>query len=331
MLDVRRRHFIKLLGGAAAAWPLAARAQQPAMPIIGFLSNAWPDRYAHRLRPFHQGLREAGYVEGQNIEIDYRWAEGRNDRLPALAAELVRRSVAVIAAAGGTPSAQAAKAATASIPIVFSVAVDPVMAGLVASLRRPGGNLTGVVNLNEETGPKRLEVLHELLPAVTDFAVLVDQTAPALSDPFVRGLETAASRLALKLHVLRASSERDFEGVFASLVQLRAGALIIGPSTLFNVQSEELAALTIRHGVPTIYQYRRFVAAGGLLSYGSDEAEYYRLVGALVARILKGDKPADLPVEQVTKVELLINLKTARALGVTVPLPLLGRADEVIE
>jgi putative tryptophan/tyrosine transport system substrate-binding protein len=327
---MRRREFITLLGGAAG-WPLAARAQQPAMPLIGFLSNASPDLYAPRLRTFRQGLMGAGYVEGQNVEIDYRWAEGHNDKLPELAAQLVQRPVAVIAAAGGTPSALAAKAATTTIPIVFAVAIDPVGAGLVVSLRRPGGNLTGVVNLNEEVGPKRLEVLHELLPTVTDFAALVDQTVPALSEPFVRDLQAAARTLGLRLHVLPAGSERDFEGVFASLVQLHAGALIIGPSTIFNAQSEQLAALTLRYAVPTVYQYRRFVVAGGLLSYGSDETEFYHLVGAFVGRILKGDKPADLPVQQSTKVELIINMKTAKALGLTFPLTLLGRADDVIE
>jgi putative ABC transport system substrate-binding protein len=328
---MRRRDFISLVGGSVVAWPLAAGAQQQTMPVIGFLSNASPDLYAPRLRTFRQGLTEAGYVEGQNVEIDYRWAEQHNERLPELAAQLVQRPVAVIVAAGGTPSALAAKAATTTIPIVFGVAIDPVGAGLVVSLRRPGGNLTGVVNLNEEVGPKRLEVLHELLPTVTDFAALVDGTVPALSEPFVRDLQAAARTLRLTLHVLPAGSERDFEGVFASLVQLHAGALIIGPSTIFNAQSEQLAAVTLRHAVPTVYQYRRFVAAGGLLSYGSDETEFYHLVGAFVGRILKGDKPADLPVQEVTKVELIINLKTARAFGITVPLPLLGRADEVIE
>jgi putative tryptophan/tyrosine transport system substrate-binding protein len=329
-IHIQRRDFITLLGGVAA-WPLVARAQQPAMPLIGFLSNASPDLYAPRLRTFRQGLMGAGYVEGQNVEIDYRWAEGHNDKLPELAAQLVQRPVAVIAAAGGTPSALAAKAATTTIPIVFAVAIDPVGAGLVVSLRRPGGNLTGVVNLNEEVGPKRLEVLHELLPTVTDFAALVDQTVPALSEPFVRDLQAAARTLGLRLHVLPAGSERDFEGVFASLVQLHAGALIIGPSTIFNAQSEQLAALTLRYAVPTVYQYRRFVVAGGLLSYGSDETEFYHLVGAFVGRILKGDKPADLPVQQSTKVELIINMKTAKALGLTFPLTLLGRADDVIE
>jgi putative tryptophan/tyrosine transport system substrate-binding protein len=330
---MRRRDFITLLGGAAAPclWPLRLSAQQSAMPLIGFLSNASPDLYAHRLHTFHEGLKEVGYVEGQNVEIEYRWAQGRNDRLPALAAQLVRRPVAVIAAAGGTPSALAAKAATTSIPIVFAVGVDPVDAGLVASLSRPGGNLTGVANLNEEVGPKRLELLHELLPTATDFAALIDQTAPTVSTPFVRDLQTAAGTLGLRLHVLQASSERDFETVFASLVQLRASALVIAPSTIFNVRSEQLAALTFRHTVPAIYQYRRFVAAGGLLSYGSDEAEMYHQVGIYVGRILKGADPASLPVQQATKVELLLNLRTARAFGITIPLSMLGRADEVIE
>ena len=284
---MKRREFIALVGSGVAGWPLAARAQQPAMPIIGFLSNALPDLYAYRLRMFHQGLAEGGYVEGQNVEIDYRWAEGRNDRLPELAAQLVQRRVAVIAAAGGTPSALAAKAATTTIPIVFALAVDPVKSGLVASLRLPGGNLTGVVNLNEEIGPKRLEVLHEVLPMVTDFAVLVDQTIPAVSVPFARDLQAAAGALGLRVHILQARSESDFEGVFANLAQLRTGALIIGPSTLFNVHSGQLAALTLRHAVPAIYQYHRFVAAGGLLSYGSDETEYYHLFGAFVAKFSK--------------------------------------------
>jgi putative ABC transport system substrate-binding protein len=331
MLDVRRREFITLLGGAAAGWPLAARAQQPAIPIIGFLSNASPDLYEHRLRPFRQGLREIGYVEGQNAEIEYRWAEGHNERLPALAAQLVQRQVTVIAAAGGTPSALAAKAATATIPIVFGVAVDPVEVGLVASLSRPGGNLTGVTNLNEEVGPKRLELLHELLPTATAIAVLVNPTSRALSEAFARNLRAAAGTLGLKLHVLHASSEADFDTVFASLAELRTGGLIIGPDVFFNERSEQLGALTLRHAMPAVFQYHRFAAAGGLMSYGSSEADYYRLVGMYVGRVLKGEKPADLPVQQATKVELIINLKTARALGLTVPLALLGRADEVIE
>jgi putative ABC transport system substrate-binding protein len=328
---IRRRTFLATLGGVAVAWPLAARAQQPAMPVIGFLSNASLDLYLDRLRTFRHELKEAGYVEGQNVEIDHRWAEGRNDRLPALAAQLVDRHVGVIVAAGGTPSALAAKAATTTIPIVFGVAVDPVEVGLVASLNRPGGNVTGVTNLNAEVGPKRLELLHELLPAATSMAVLIDPASPPLVEAFARGLEAAARTLSLNLHFLQASSEGDFDAVFARLAQLRAAALVIGPSALFSGRSEQLAALTLRHRVPAVFQYRHFAAAGGLLSYGSSETEYYRLVGKYAGRILKGEKPADLPVQQSTKVELIINLKSARALGLTVPLPLLGRADEVIE
>jgi putative ABC transport system substrate-binding protein len=327
---VRRREFITLLGGAAAAWPLAARAQ-PAMPVIGFLSNASPDAYAIRLRAFRQGLKEAGYVEGQNVEIEYRWAEGHNSRLPALAAELVRRQVAVMVAAGGTPAAVVAKAATATIPIVFGVAVDPVETGLVTSLNRPGGNLTGVTNLNVEVGPKRLELVHELLPTATIIAVLVNPTSPNIAELFSRTMQQAARALGLQLHILHASTDRDFDAVFESVLQLRAGALVISPDVFFTARREQLAALSLHHAVPAIYQYRPFAAAGGLMSYGSDETEYYRLVGIYAGRVLKGEKPADLPVVQSTKVELIINLKTAEALGITIPLPLIGRADEVIE
>jgi putative ABC transport system substrate-binding protein len=328
---MRRRDFITLLGGAAFVWPLAARAQQPAIPVVGFLSTASPDSYAIRLRAFRQGLKDAGYVEGQNVAIEYRWAEGQNNRLPVLAAELVHRQVDLIVAGGGTPSAVAAKAATAAIPIVFEVATDPVKIGFVARLDKPGGNLTGVANLNVEIGPKRLELMHELLPSVTVVAVLVNPANPALFEPFVRSLQTAASGLRLDLHVVNASTERDLDTVFAALVQLRAGALVIGPDNFFNSHIEQIAALAIGHAVPAVYQYRPFVEAGGLLSYGSDEAETYRQVGIYAGRILKGEKPADLPVVQSTKVELIINLKTAKALGLTIPLPLLGRADEVIE
>ena len=330
-IGIGRRELIAALGGAAVAWPLAAHAQRSALPVIGFLGTASLDQYAIRLRAFHAGLKEAGYIEGQNVAIEYRWAEGQNDRLPLLAAELVHRQVDVIIAGGGTPAAVAAKAATAIIPIVFEVATDPVKIGFVASLDRPGGNLTGVANLNVEIGPKRLELMHELLPSVTVIAVLVNPANPFLSEPFVRGLQAAASRLGLELHVLDASTERDFDTVFATLIQLRAGALVIGPDVFFNSHIEQIAALAIGHALPAVYQYRPFVEAGGLLSYGSDEADTYHQVGIYASRILKGEKPADLPVVQSAKVELIINLKTAKALGLTIPLPLLGRADEVIE
>ena len=311
---------------------MAARGaeQQPALPVIGFLSSASPDLYANRLRAFRQGLKEAGYVEGQNVAIEYRWAEGQNDRLPALAAELVQRHVDVIAAAGGTPSAVAAKAATATIPVVFGVAVDPVKIGLVASLNRPGGNLTGITNLNVEVGPKRLELMRELIPAATNIAVLVNPTSP-IAEPFARAMQAAARTLGQQVYVLQASAEQDFDKVFADLVRMRAGALVISPDVFFNTKIEQLAVLSLRHAVPAIFQYREFAAAGGLISYGSDETEYYRLIGIYAGRILKGEKPADLPVVQSTKVEMILNLKTAKALGITVPLPLLGRADEVIE
>jgi putative ABC transport system substrate-binding protein len=328
---MRRRDFISLIGGAAAVWPVAARAQQPTIPVIGFLGSASPNVYAIRLRAFHQGLKEAGYVEGQNVEVDYRWAEDKNDRLPVLAAELVQRQAAVIVAAGGTPSALAAQAATATIPIVFEVAVDPVKVGLVASLSRPGGNLTGVTNLNVEVAPKRLELLRELLPTATIIGVLVNPTGPSLAESFLRALQPAAHALGLQLHVLHASTDRDFDTVFANLVQLRADALVISTDVFFNTRSEQLAALSLRHAVPAIAIYRPFAAAGGLMSYGASETDNYRLVGFYVGKILKGEKAANLPVVQSMKVELIINLKTAKALGLNVPNTLVGRADEVIE
>jgi putative ABC transport system substrate-binding protein len=328
---MRRRDFIALVGSAAATWPLAARAQQSPLPVIGFLGGTSPEAYADRLRAFRQGLKEAGYVEGRNVETEYLWAQGGNDRLPALAAQLVRRQVAVIVAAGGTPSALAAKVATATIPIVFGVAVDPVELGFVASLNRPGGNLTGVTNLNVEVGPKRLELMRELLPSATLIAVLVNPTNPTIGEPFVRDLRVAASTLRLKLHVLHASTERDFDMVFATLVQLGADALVISPDQFLTSRIEQLARLTLRRGIPAISHLRQFTAAGGLMSYGSSETEYYRPVGIYTGRILNGEKPADLPVQRSSKVELIINLKTARTLGLTFSLPLLGRADEVIE
>src|SRR5258708_18138179 len=298
---MKRRDFIRLLGGAAVTWPLAARAQQPTMPVVGFLGGRSPEVYAERMRGFGEGLKEAGYVEGRNVEIEYLWAEGRNDRLPALATELVRRQVAVIVAAGGTPSALAAKAATATIPVLFGVGVEPVELGLVASLNRPGGKLTGVTNLNVEVGPKRVELLHELLPSATLIAVLVNPTNPTIGEPFVRDLEAAARTLGLKLHVLHASTERDFDTVFATLVQLRAAALVISPDQFLTSRIEQLARLTIGHGIPAISQLRQFTAAGGLMSYGSSETEYYRPLGIYAGRILRGEKPADLPGQRSSK------------------------------
>jgi putative tryptophan/tyrosine transport system substrate-binding protein len=325
---VRRREFISLLGGAAA-WPLAARAQ-PVMPVIGILAVASAEANALRMRAFREALGAAGYVDGQNVQIKYRWAEAPG-RLPELAAQLVREQIAVLVAAGGTASALAAKAATATIPIVFGIGSDPVQIGLVASLNRPGGNATGATSINVELGPKRLELMHELLPSVSIMALLVNPTTPTLAEPSTRIAQAAAQALGLELHVLQARSEHDFDPTFAKLVELRAGALVIAPDQVFTAHSNRLAELALQHALPAIYEFRQFVAAGGLISYGSSETEYYRLVGHYVGRVLKGDKPADLPVQQATKVELFINLKTANRFGITVPLPLSGRADELIE
>jgi putative tryptophan/tyrosine transport system substrate-binding protein len=325
--QLKRREFITLLGGAAT-WPVMARAQQPSVPVVGFLSSASPDTYSGRVHAFHQGLSENGYVEGRNVAIEFRWAESQNDRLPALVADLVRRPVSVLFADG--PSAQQAKAATTTIPIVFSVGFDPVQLKLVASMNRPGGNVTGVTSLNAEVGPKRLELLHELVPAVTIIAALINPIRPT-AEAETRDLQAAARTLGLQLHVLSASTDRGLDTAFATLVQLRAGALMISGDAFFNRQSERLATEALRHSVPTIFQNREFAAAGGLMSYGGNQAEEFRTAGIYIGRILKGERPADLPVQQVTKVELIINMKTAKALGLTVPLALLTRADEVIE
>jgi putative ABC transport system substrate-binding protein len=324
-----RRTFIGRVGGGLLAASLAARAQQPAIPVIGFLNSRAADDDPHLLAAFRQGLKEVGYVEGQNVAIEYRFAEGHDDRLPALATDLVRRHVAVIAANG--LAAQAAKAATATIPIVFTAGFDPVEVGLVASMSRPGGNITGVSILDVELGPKRLELLHAFVPTATSIALLVNPADPARAEIIARNMQAAARDLRLQLHVLQASTDRDFDGAFASLIQRRVGGLVIGGDPFFNSRSEQLGTLTLRRAVPAIYQFRAFAAAGGLVSYGGNLTDSYRLTGVYTGRILHGEKPGDLPIQRATKVELVINLKTAKALGLRIPQSLLARADEVIQ
>jgi len=330
MDQLRRREFITLLGGTAA-WPLAVRAQQPVMSVVGILAGVSAEKVVPYVAAFRQGLADTGYVEGQNVAIEYRSADGQYDRMPVLVANLIQHPVTAIVIFGITPAALAAKAATTTIPIVFLTGADTVKLGLVASLNRPGGNLTGVTVLSADLGPKQLELLHELLPKATLIALLVNPTNHTFNEALSRDLQAATSRFGLRLHVLHASTERDFETVFASLVQLRAEGLVIGPDVFFTSRSEQLAALSLRHAMPTIYAYREYTEAGGLMSYGTSLTDAYRQVGVYTGRILRGEKPADLPVQQTVKVELVINLKTAKALGVTIPLPLLGRADEVIE
>ena len=326
---IRRRDFITLFGGAAT-WPFAAQAQQPATPVIGFLNGGSPDGYAPFVAMFRQGLKEAGYVEGQNVSIEYRWAEGQYNRLPSLVADLVQHKVTVIAATS-TPAALAAKAATSTVPIVFTTGGDPIKLGLVASLNRPGGNVTGTTQLSFEVGPKRLELARELFPGATTFALLVNPANPVAAT-VSKDLQAVADTLGVRLHVLHASTEADLEAAFATAVQLRVAALVIAsPDPLFNSHAAQFGALALRHSVPVIYQLREFAAAGGLMSYGGYTTDQYRLGGVYTGRILKGEKPAELPVQRATKVEFIINLKTAKALGITFPLTLLGRADEVIE
>jgi ABC-type uncharacterized transport system substrate-binding protein len=327
---MKRREFITLVGGAAATWPFPGRAQQPAMPVIGFINAASPQPYARMLSAFLKGLSETSYVENQNVKIEYRWAQGEIDRLPALVADLVHREVTVIAATG-TPAALAAKAATTTIPIVFELGSDPVQLGLVSSLNRPSGNVTGVAQLAIEVGPKRLELLHEMIPKARIIALLADPTDRAIFENTTRGVHSAARSLGLALHVLNVSTDRDLDAAFENLVQLRAGGVVISGGQFFNSRSKRLAAAALQHAVPTISPYVDLAGAGGLMSYGTSITDAYRLAGIYTGRVLKGEKPADLPVQQATKVELIINLKTAKALGITVPSSLIGRADEIIE
>ena len=327
---MKRREFITLLGNAAATWPLAARAQQPAMSVIGYLGAQSPAAFASRVRAFRQGLGEAGFSEGRNVAIEFRWAEGQHNRLSALAEDLVGRQVSVIVAPGGAPAALAAKSVTKTIPIIFEMGADPIAIGLVGSLNRPGGNLTGVSSLNVEVTPKRLELLREVIPADAVVALLINPTSPT-ADSQLRSLQATNRALGLQLHVLHASAIREFDSVFATLLELRAAGLVVTSDGFFGTHGEQLAALTVRHAVPAIHQSRDFSIAGGLMSYGGNFVESHRQTGVYAGRILKGENPAELPVQLVTKVELFINLKTAKTLGITVPLPLLGRADEVIE
>jgi len=325
---MRRRNFITLLGSAAAAWPLAARAQRP-LPVIGFLNSSSLDSFEPMVNAFRQGLKETGYVEGQNVAIEYRWANGQYDQLPALVADLVHRRVSVIAATS-TPANLVAKAATSAIPIVFTAGSDPVQLGLVASLNRPGGNVTGVTQLTGEVAPKRVELAHELVPTATVVGLLVNPGNPS-AETLTRVSQSAAAMLGLQLIVVHANNEAEIDSAFVTLLQKRVGALVIVTDAFFNGHAELLARRAVRGSLPSIYEYHPFVAAGGLVSYGGSITDSYRLAGVYAGRILKGEKPADLPVQQSTKVELIINLNTAKVLGLTVPPSLLARADEVIE
>jgi putative ABC transport system substrate-binding protein len=325
---MRRRHFIGLVGCAAATLPLVARARQASIPAIGFLNGSSPGGYEPMVKAFRQGLKEAGYIDGQNVSIEYRWAEGHYDRLPDMAADLIQRQVSVIAA--NTPANLVAKNATSVVPIVFTTSSDPVSAGLVNSLNRPDGNVTGISQLNVEIAPKRLELAHELIPTSTSVALLINPANPQ-GETILRTVQAAATSMGLQLPILRASTDAEIEAAFAGFSELKAGALTIGTDAFFNGRTKHLAMLAVRYSVPTIYQYDEFTAAGGLISYGGSVKDSYHLAGVYTGRILKGEKPGDLPVQQSTKVELIVNLKTAKALNITVPLSLLGRADQVIE
>jgi len=328
---MRRRDFLKVFGGAAAAWPLVARAQSAPMPVIGYLDVGSPDGSAPFVAAFRKGLAGTGKVEGRNVAIVYRWADGRADRLRGLAAELVGQKVDLIATPGSTAAALAAKAVTTTIPIIFAIGADPVAAGLVPSLNRPGGNVTGVATLNAEVGPKRLELLHQVIPAVNIFALLINPTNPVISEPLARDAQAAARKLDIRLHVLRAGNNAEIEAAFTAMQDLKVGGLVIGSDQFFNSRSQRLASLAIQLSLPTVYQYREFTAAGGLISYGASLTDAFQLAGNYAGRILSGEKPADLPVQQSTKVEMTINLKTAKALGLNISDTLIGRADEVIE
>jgi len=327
---MRRRAFIMLVGGAAA-WPVAVRAQQPAMPVIGYLGSETPDRFASRLTAFRQGLGVTGFDEGRNVAIEFRWADGQPDRLPALAADLVRRQVEVLVAPGSAAAALAAMAATSTIPVVFETGLDPLEAGLVKSLSRPEANVTGVTSLNADVTPKGLELLHELVPQAKSFSVLVNPANAVATNVVIKDLETTSRALGLEIKIYNASSESDFDPVFAKLVQPRTSGLLIAPNPVFNTRAQQLAALTLKYAVPAVHGVREFVLAGGLMSYGGDIRQSHKQAGIYTGRILKGEKPADLPVQQETKVELYVNLKTAKTLGINIPNTLIGRANEVIE
>jgi putative ABC transport system substrate-binding protein len=328
---MRRRDFVTLLGGAAAAWPLAARAQQAGMPVIGYLSSGSPESDAPRLIAFRRGLNELGYAEGRNVSIEYRGMQGHYDLLPEFVADFIRRPVAVFCVQGNTLAALAAKAATSTIPIVFNVGTDPIQSGLVSSFNRPGGNVTGIGNLTGPLAAKKLELLHELVPGASVIALLTNPTNPAYTEFETRELRSAAMALGLQLQVLNASTAGEIDSALATLPQVRAGALLISSESFFTSRTEQIAALALRYAVPSMSGTRDFPAAGVLISYGPTLTEGNRLMGIYAARILKGEKPGDLPVQQATTVEMIINLKTAKALGITVPITLLGRADEVIE
>ena len=327
---MRRREFIAGLGGSVAL-PLAAQAQQAGMPIVGYLGSESPERFGIRVEAFQQGLSAMGYDEGRSVKIEYRWAGGQTDRLPALAADLVRRRVHVISAPGSVVAALAAKAATTTIPIVFEMGLDPVAAKLVTSFNRPEGNVTGITSLNVEVGPKRLELLPELLPSVKKIAVLVNPANQLNTETTLKDLHEPSRALGLELHLLNASTEREFEAAFAGLARLQVGALIIAGDIFFHSRAQQLAVLSLKYAVPAVMAVREFAMAGGLISYGGDIRESHRQAGIYTGRVLKGEKPADLAVQQVTKLQLVINLRTAKALGINVSLPLAGRADEVIE